>query len=353
MVGVHLPERRLGAASGAVHEDIDGPELVADAGDAGIHGGRVAHVEDERERRPTGRRDCCRRALGSVLVPIVDRYNGTLRGEDLRNSCPGSHASAPAAGDQGDSSIQPEHHSPSSPPRHVASGIASRARAGVRNLAEHYRGSGTCGNCCGGCGQGKAAADYIAKRVPKGKVIVIGGPPVPAITNYTNCFVKSAKADGLKIVGKQYNTKDTAATAQPIVQDLLTKNPDTNAIWCYNDPSCLGAGAVVKSAGKKVWKEGKQKGVVITGANGSADAAAGVKAGLVTGTWDPQPSDMGRIAVEILAMHLKQGKPLSALPKIVVVPNKIWDASNISGYVDPKKRPVKLAPIPASWIVKH
>jgi ribose transport system substrate-binding protein len=204
-----------------------------------------------------------------------------------------------------------------------------------------------------GCAQGKRAADYIAKRVPKGKVIAIGGPPVPAITNYTKCFVSAAKGDGLKIVGLQYNVKDTAATAQPIVQDLLTKNPDVNAIWCYNDPSCLGAGAVVKAAGKKAWVEGKQKGIVITGANGSGDAAAAVKAGLITGTWDPQPSDMGRIAVEILAMHLKQGKPLSALPKIVVVPNKIWDASNVSGYVDPKKRPVKLAPIPKSWIVKQ
>jgi ribose transport system substrate-binding protein len=203
-----------------------------------------------------------------------------------------------------------------------------------------------------GCGQGKAAAAYIAKRVPKGKVLVIGGPPVPAITNYTNCFVSAAKADGLNIVGKQYNVKDTAATAQPIVQDLLTKNPDVNAIWCYNDPSCLGAGAVVRSAGKKIWVEGKQNGIVITGANGSADAAAAVKNGLVTGTWDPQAPDMGRIAVEVLAMHLKDGKPLSALPKIIVVPNKIWDASNVSGYVDPLKRPVTIAPIPKSWIVK-
>ena len=108
-----------------------------------------------------------------------------------------------------------------------------------------------------GCGQGKTAADYIAKRVPGGKVIAIGGPPVPAITNYTKCFVKAAKADGLKVVGLQYNTKDTAATAQPIVQDLLTKNPDVNAIWCYNDPSCLGAGAVVKAAGKKAWIQGR------------------------------------------------------------------------------------------------
>jgi ribose transport system substrate-binding protein len=203
-----------------------------------------------------------------------------------------------------------------------------------------------------GCSAGGKAAKYIAQRVPKGKVLAIGGPPVPSITNYTNCFVKAAKAAGLQVVGKQNNVKDTAATAQPIVQDLLTKHPDVNAIWCYNDPSCLGAGAVVRAAGKKVWVEGKQKGIVITGANGSSDAAQGVKNGVLSGTWDPQPDVMGTLAIELLAMHLKQGKALSALPKIVVVPIKMWNAKNISGYVDPLKRPVKVGKIPAAWIAK-
>lgn len=203
-----------------------------------------------------------------------------------------------------------------------------------------------------GCTAGGKAAAYISARVPKGKVLVIGGPPVPSITNYTNCFVKAAKKAGLQVVGKQNNVKDTAATAQPIVQDLLTKHPDVNAIWCYNDPSCLGAGAVVRSAGKTTWVEGKSKGIVITGANGSSDAAQGVKSGLITGTWDPQPNVMGTIAVQVLAMHLKQGKPLSALPKVILVPIKIWDAKNIKTYVDPLKRKVTVTPIPAAWIAK-
>ena len=202
------------------------------------------------------------------------------------------------------------------------------------------------------CTAGAKAAAYIAKRVPKGKVLAIGGPPVPSITNYTNCFVKAAKAAGLQVVGKQNNVKDTAATAQPIVQDLLTKHPDVNAIWCYNDPSCLGAGAVVRSSGKKAWIEGKQKGIVITGANGSSDAAQGVKSGLITGTWDPRPDVMGTIAVEVLAMHLKNGKAISSLPKIVVVPITIWDATNIAKYVDPLKRKIKVGAIPAAWIAK-
>ena len=202
-----------------------------------------------------------------------------------------------------------------------------------------------------GCSMGVKSAKYISSRIPKAKVLVVGGPPVPSITNYTNCFVKAAKAQGLIVQEVQKNVNDTAATAQPIVQSMLTKYPDTQAIWCYNDPSALGAGAVVKSAGKTVWS-GKTKGIIIEGANGSADAAAGIKQGVITATWDPQPDVMGLLSVELLAMHLKNGKPLSALPKIIVVPMKVWDASNISGYVDPLKRTVKLGPILSAWIVK-
>jgi ribose transport system substrate-binding protein len=202
------------------------------------------------------------------------------------------------------------------------------------------------------CSAGLKSAKYIAARVPKGKVFVIGGPPVPSITNFTNCFVSSAKKLGLTVVSKQANVKDTAATAQPIVSDMLTKHPDVNAIWAYNDPSALGAGAAVRSAGKDIWVEGKSKGIVITGANGSSDAAAGIKGGIITATWDPQPNMMGTIAVQVLAMHLKQGKAISALPKLIVIPVQVWDAKNIKTYVDPLKRKLKLAPIPAAWIAK-
>ena len=197
-----------------------------------------------------------------------------------------------------------------------------------------------------GCSMGDKAATYISSRIPKAKVLVVGGPPVPSITNYTNCFIKAAKAQGLTVEEVQKNVNDTAATAQPIVQSMLTKYPDTQAIWCYNDPSALGAGAVVKSSGKTVWS-GSGKGIIVEGANGSNDAAAGIKQGVITATWDPQADQMGLLSVELLAMKLKG----QAAPKLVVVPMKVWDASNISGYVDPLKRTVKLGAIPAAWIV--
>ena len=74
-----------------------------------------------------------------------------------------------------------------------------------------------------------------------------------------------------------------SATAQPIAQSMLTKYPDAQAIWAYNDPSALGAGAVVRSSGDKVW-DGSQKGIIIEGANGSDEAAAGIKSGVITAT---------------------------------------------------------------------
>jgi ribose transport system substrate-binding protein len=202
-----------------------------------------------------------------------------------------------------------------------------------------------------GCGMGLKAAQYIAARIPHAKTLVIGGPPVPSITNYVDCFMKEAKSIGLTILEEQNNVNDTAATSQPIAQAMLTKYPDTQAIFAYNDPSALGAGADVRSSGGKVWC-GSQKGIVIEGANGSADGAAGVKSCVITVTWDPQPVEMGAIAVQILAMYLKDHKPLSSLPKLIVIPLIPWDMSNISKYVPPMSRKASLT-IPSSWIVKN
>ena len=205
-----------------------------------------------------------------------------------------------------------------------------------------------------GCAQGQRAVRYIRERAGRGaKVIVIGGPPVPAITNYTNCTVKALKQLGLRLASRRDNVRDTAATAQPIVQDLLTKHPDAAAIWCYNDPSCLGAGAVVRSSGKKVFMEGRQKGIIVMGANGSEDAADAIRQGVMTATWDPQPPEMGNTAIKALAIRLVQRKPLTAMPKLVVVPMKLWDFSNVSKYVAQRKRKLATGPIPKDWIVKQ
>ena len=60
---------------------------------------------------------------------------------------------------------------------------------------------------------------------------------------------------------------------------------------------------------------------------------------------------MGGIAVQVLAMRLEANRPLSALPKIIVIPMRSLDASNVARNVDPLERDGEADAEPESWIV--
>ena len=129
------------------------------------------------------------------------------------------------------------------------------------------------------CGPGSPIADiaqYIADERPGAEVLEVGGPPVPSIQAYEKCFAENAKKRGLTIAGEAHNTRDTAASAQPLVADLLTKAPDVDAIWAYNDASALGASAALTSNGEKVY-DGTNDGVIVFGQNGDADAITAIR----------------------------------------------------------------------------
>ena len=139
---------------------------------------------------------------------------------------------------------------------------------------------------------------------------------------------------------RQRHRRDGAAD-RAVDADEVPGHAD--AIWCYNDPSALGAGAVVKSAGKTVWS-GSKKGIIIEGANGSADAAAGIKQGVITrhvgSAGGPDGPPVGRAAGD-------EAEEPERRPSSSSCPMKVWDASNIASYVDPLKRTVKLGTIPS------
>lgn len=191
------------------------------------------------------------------------------------------------------------------------------------------------------CAPGRDQAKYVASRIPKAKVLVIGGPPVPSITLRVTCFTKAAKAAGLTVLAKRDNVKDTAQTAQPIVQDLLTKYPDVSAVFAYNDPSALGAAAALRANGKTVWS-GSKKGVIVIGMNGSNEAIDAIKAGALTATYDGNSPNAGAAAIAALSCVVKKGKPMSAMPKTILIPATRYDSANAAKFVPPMKRAVVL-----------
>jgi ribose transport system substrate-binding protein len=197
------------------------------------------------------------------------------------------------------------------------------------------------------CGPGspiQRVAEYIAHARPGAKVIEVGGPPVPSIQAYEKCFAENAKKLGLTIAGQTHNTKDTAATAQPLVADLLTKTPDVDAIWAYNDASALGASAALTARDEKVY-DGSNDGVIVFGQNGDADAITAIRQGRLTGTVDPDHVATGWAVIKALSGLVGKSKDDSPSGDLVVK-SHTWTRQDIGEYKAPRDRHYSLDTVP-------
>jgi ribose transport system substrate-binding protein len=198
------------------------------------------------------------------------------------------------------------------------------------------------------CGEGSPIAelaDYIADEKPGAKVLAVGGPPVPSIQAYERCFAEHAQADGLEIVGEAHNTRDTAAGAEPLVADLLTKHPDADAIWAYNDASALGASAALTAGGRTVYDGSGGDGVIVFGQNGDAAAIAAIREHRLTGTVDPDHVATGWALIKALAGLVGENRPADP-PTELVVRSATWTLENIARYTPPRERHYTLDTVP-------
>jgi ribose transport system substrate-binding protein len=194
-------------------------------------------------------------------------------------------------------------------------------------------------------GPQERSAKFIAEQRGRGaKVIMMGGPPAPSILNMVKCFKAAAKKEGLDIINQTDNTSDTADASQKLAQDLLTKYPEVEAFWNYNDQSALGESAAITGAGKKVAKDGDKSGIIVLGSNGDADAIKAIEDGRLTGTWDPDNMASGMAAVKQMQTALKGGADKTYPP--VVVKSVLFTSKNIADYKPAKDRKYTLDTIP-------
>jgi ribose transport system substrate-binding protein len=199
-------------------------------------------------------------------------------------------------------------------------------------------------NVCGSGSPIAGIAEYIAAEKPGADVLAIGGPPVPSIQAYERCFAENAERYGLTIVGEAHNTRDTAATAQPIVADLLIKHPDVDAVWAYNDASALGASAALTADGDAVY-DGANDGVIVFGQNGDVDAITAIRQHRLTGTVDPDPVGTGWALIKALSGFVGDDK-VEHPPAELVVESTTWTLANIDDYTPPRERRYTLDTVP-------
>jgi ribose transport system substrate-binding protein len=233
----------------------------------------------------------------------------------------------------------------------AAAGAYGQARtAGIPVVGVNSEGPGIVrtvwweNNRCGPDSPIARVAEYIAHARPGANVLEVGGPPVPSIQAYERCFAENAKKRGLTIVGATHNTKDTAATAQPLVADLLTKTPDVDAIWAYNDASALGASAALTAKGEKVY-DGSNDGVIVFGQNGDADAITAIRDHRLTGTVDPDHVATGWAMIKALSGLVRGSKDDSPSGDLVVK-SHTWTLENIGEYESPRDRHYTLDTVP-------
>jgi ribose transport system substrate-binding protein len=166
--------------------------------------------------------------------------------------------------------------------------------------------------------------------VPEARVLVVGGPPIPALVARTDYFLAAADTARLRVVGRDDNVGDIEETAVPVIESLLDRFPAVEAIWCFNDYTAVAAGRVLRGRRVPVWSAAS-RGVIVSGISGAPPAIEAIRAGSMTLTYDSLPVDAGRAAIDVVASTLALDGPPP--------PGEIWvdcvryDASNIGDFV--------------------
>jgi ribose transport system substrate-binding protein len=185
------------------------------------------------------------------------------------------------------------------------------------------------------------SAEMIAKMKPHAKVIMIGLEVAESTKELSECFAKEAKKAGLDVINETNNESDNASGSQKVFEPLLTKYPEVEAVWDYNDESALGVSAALLAGGKTIATTEKPEGVIVIGSNGDKGAVEAVEQGRMSWTWDPNNVATGFASIKAMNEALKGGKP-----KEMVIKTELVDSENVGEYVSPEQRKYTLENLP-------
>jgi ribose transport system substrate-binding protein len=158
----------------------------------------------------------------------------------------------------------------------------------------------------------------------------MGGTATLGIVGALNSAIQNIRQDGFeaKIEGVDgitlagvvdgQNVQDIALAA---AENLITANPNLNAIYATGEPALLGAIAAVES-------QGRQDDIKVFGWDLTAQAIRGIDQGYVEAVIQQDPGEMGATAVRILG-DLASGGTTDA---VVSVPVTIVTTGNVDDF---------------------
>lgn len=144
----------------------------------------------------------------------------------------------------------------------------------------------------------QAAVNFIARRNANANILGFGLCSNPPTINYLFQSFRAAVSlrPAMKIVDTVCNKTDDVAGALPVGQDALQRNPQTNAIFAYNDPTAIGASRAATALGIR-------DKLIITGGNAGPDGVEAIKNGTIDATWDTKAVETGQVLGKAIELY--------------------------------------------------
>jgi len=107
-------------------------------------------------------------------------------------------------------------------------------------------------------GLGATTAAYFKQAMPNGgNIVVLRGLPIPIDKQRVDAFMDAIKGTNIKVLDSQFanwNRDD----GYKVMQDMLTKYNNIDAVWCQDDDTLVGVLKALKEAGKdnSIWAVG-------------------------------------------------------------------------------------------------
>ncbi len=150
---------------------------------------------------------------------------------------------------------------------------------------------------------GSSAAEYICEQLDgSGNVVELEGIPGVSATNERgqgfNTFMEE-NCTGVEIVSRQ-TANFNRAEGLTVMENILTAEPEIDAVFAHNDEMALGALQAIEASGRDI---------LVVGFDATADAVQAVQDCRLGATVAQQPSQLGAQAVEAAAEIMNSGAP--------------------------------------------
>ena len=179
-------------------------------------------------------------------------------------------------------------------------------------------------------GGGKLAAEYLIDYFNEKGItgdVEVGvmriDPSNVANHSRGDGFIEVVEAEGYTVVKDMIIQEATADSAYPVAKDVITANPDIQAIFCTNDNMATGAAQAAIDSGKP--------NIAIIGFDGQEVALQSIENGTMLATVMQYPYKFGQIACELAGVFIAGETPEYDIPesKTVFVPIEMIDQSNV------------------------